>query len=101
MVIERPRTVHAKADGKPAVAVIRIPHISNFTDFDPLMAVTGLSVHFIETPQDLSGFRAVILPGSKNTRYDLEWLKTTGWQTRLAAFKDSGGHICASAAVTK
>ena len=93
VVIERPRSVGPRADGKAAVAVIRIPHISNFTDFDPLSAVTGLGIHFVEAPQDLTMFKAVILPGSKNTRFDLEWLKTTGWQSRLDAYNKGGGHI--------
>jgi adenosylcobyric acid synthase len=75
------------------VAVIRIPHISNFTDFDPLKGVTGMAVHFVETPQDLAAFSAVILPGSKNTRFDLEWLKTSGWQSRIADYRAGGGHI--------
>ena len=93
VVIERPKTVTAAADGSAAVAVIRIPHISNFTDFDPLQAVDGLAVHFVETPQDLAGFAAVILPGSKNTRFDLDWLKTGGWQARFDAYRAGGGHI--------
>jgi adenosylcobyric acid synthase len=93
VVIERPKAVKAAGDGMPAVAVIRIPHISNFTDFDPLQAVRGLSVHFVETPQDLSAFAAVILPGSKNTRFDLEWLKSGAWQSRLADYHAGGGHI--------
>ena len=93
VVIERPRWVGPKADGNAAVAVIRIPHISNFTDFDSLRAVAGLDVHFVETPQDLSMFKAVLLPGSKNTRFDLEWLKTTGWQSRLDVYHEGGGHI--------
>jgi adenosylcobyric acid synthase len=93
VVIERPKAVKAAGDGMPAVAVIRIPHISNFTDFDPLQAVGGLSLHFVETPQDLSAFAAVILPGSKNTRFDLEWLNSGGWQSRLAEYQAGGGHI--------
>ncbi|MBC2711264.1 MAG: cobyric acid synthase, partial [Desulfosarcina sp.] len=93
VVIEQPRTVTADTDGKPAVAVIRIPHISNFTDFDPLRGVTGITVHFVETPQDLAAFSAVILPGSKNTRFDLEWLKTSGWESRIIDYKTGGGHI--------
>jgi adenosylcobyric acid synthase len=93
VVIERPPTVSANTDDIPAVAVIRIPHISNFSDFDPLRGVTGMALHFVETPQDLSTFAAVILPGSKNTRFDLEWLKTSGWQSRIADYRASGGHI--------
>ncbi len=93
VVIERPRSVFVSTDGSPAVAVIRIPHISNFTDFDPLRGVTGLTVHFVETPQDLAAFSAVILPGSKNTRFDLAWLKTSGWKSRIADFNAGGGRI--------
>ncbi|BBO72292.1 cobyric acid synthase [Desulfosarcina alkanivorans] len=93
VVIERPAAVSAPTDGMPAVAVIRTPHISNFTDFDPLKGVAGMSVHFLETPQDLAAFAAVILPGSKNTRFDLEWLNTSGWQSRIAAYRAGGGHI--------
>ncbi len=93
VVIERPRRVSVATDGKPPVAVIRIPHISNFTDFDPLRGISGLTVHFLETPQDLAGFCAVMLPGSKNTRFDLEWLKTGAWESRIADYHAGGGHI--------
>ncbi len=93
VVIERPRPITANRGGKPAIAVIRIPHISNFTDFDPLHGIKGLTIHFVETPQDLTAFAAVILPGSKNTRFDLEWLKRVGWQAHVAAYRDRGGRI--------
>ncbi len=93
VVIERPRMVRAQADEAPAVAVLRLPHISNFSDFDPLQALGGLSVHFVETPQDLASFSAVILPGSKNTRFDLEWLKTSGWQRRISDYRAGRGQI--------
>jgi adenosylcobyric acid synthase len=93
VAIERPCTVAPERDGKPSVAVIRFPHISNFSDFDPLANIDGLRLHFLETPQDLSAFAAAILPGSKNTRFDLQWLKTSGWQRRLDAFYAEGGHV--------
>jgi adenosylcobyric acid synthase len=93
VVIERPRAVAPRKNGTPAVAVIRIPHISNFSDFDPLAGIDGLQLHFLETPQDLSAFAAAILPGSKNTRFDLHWLKTSGWQRHLDAFYTGGGHV--------
>jgi len=88
-----PRVAGAAAAGGAAIAVVRLPHISNFTDVDPLQAVAGLRVHFLERPQDLRGFRAVILPGSKNTRHDLEWLQTSGWADAVRAHHRNGGHI--------
>jgi adenosylcobyric acid synthase len=93
VVIEKPRRAMPDPIVSPAVAVVRIPHISNFTDFDALESVPGLSVHFVEAPQDLVGFAAVILPGSKNTRHDLEWLFRTGWSDRLRTYREKGGHI--------
>ncbi|MFW6429044.1 MAG: cobyric acid synthase [Desulfosalsimonas sp.] len=77
----------------PAVAVVRLPRISNFTDFDPLAAADGLSLYFIEQPRDLSPFCAVILPGTKNTRSDLEWLSKTGWAEAIKKYHESGGHV--------
>ncbi|MDH3886211.1 MAG: cobyric acid synthase, partial [Desulfobacterales bacterium] len=76
-----------------AVAVIRLPHISNFTDFDPLLALDHLDVYFLEKIQTLSAFKAVILPGSKNTRFDLNWIQAAGWSEALSEYLNCGGHV--------
>ena len=93
VVIERPALVRGEDIKKPAVAVVRTPRISNFTDFDSLYAAKGLSVYFLEQLQDLSPFSAVILPGSKCTRDDLDWLADTGWMDAISDFHDAGGHV--------
>lgn len=93
VVIENPKAVSHKNSNVPAIAVIRIPHISNFTDFDPLSCLQGVDLYFIEKTQDLSIFKAVILPGSKNTRFDLTWLNTSGWSEKLSEYANQGGHI--------
>ena len=93
VAIENPTTTAIETRPMPAVAVIRIPHISNFTDFDPLIGLEGLHVYFVEKPQDLSTCSAVIIPGSKNTRFDLQWLHDTGWAGRLHAYAAAGGHV--------
>ena len=77
----------------PAIAVIKLKHISNFTDFHALAETRGLQVIFVESPQSLDRFQAVILPGSKNTRSDLRWLKETGWDHQLKQYADAGGHL--------
>jgi adenosylcobyric acid synthase len=48
VVIEQPEPVKPATNGHCLVGVIRIPHISNFTDFDPLQAVAGLAAPFLE-----------------------------------------------------
>jgi adenosylcobyric acid synthase len=93
VTIENPPVVGLADSDPPAVAVIRIPHISNFTDFDALFAINGLQVHFVEKVQSLENFKAVILPGSKNTCFDLKWLSDCGWAERLIDYARSGGHI--------
>ncbi len=96
VVIENPEkrsSAFLKNLTSPAIAIIRIPHISNFTDFDPLSSLKGLEVYFIEKVQELSSFKAVILPGSKNTRSDLNWLWKTGWAEMLKNYADKGGRI--------
>ncbi len=92
VVIERPDESLALGSD-PAIAIIRLPHISNFTDFDPLQQLTGLQVAYLEKPCDLSRFTAVILPGSKNTRNDLKWLHTVGWHQHLHDYVDQGGNL--------
>jgi adenosylcobyric acid synthase len=93
VVIENPRKVYIENTGIPAVAVIRLPHISNFTDFDPLIALEGLDLFFLERVQALTSFKAVILPGSKNTCFDLQWIKSCGWSEKLTQYAANGGHV--------
>jgi adenosylcobyric acid synthase len=93
VVIENPGMINLENHQSPAVAVIRLPHISNFNDFDPLLAVEGLDVYFLEKVQSLAAFKAVILPGSKNTRFDLNWIQSSGWARALSEYLKSGGHM--------
>lgn len=65
------------------VAVIRLPRISNFTDFAPLEAVDGINVRYVDAPAELGRPDAVILPGSKNTIQDLLWLRQCGLEAAV------------------
>lgn len=78
---------------RPAIAVVKLKHISNFTDFHALSDTPEIQTIFLETPHDLSGFNAVIIPGSKNTRSDLAWLNQSGWDKKIRAYGERGGHI--------
>lgn len=67
-----------RADAPVRMAVIKLPHISNFTDFEPFIADARVQVDFVDHAVDLSAHDIVMLPGSKATIADLRWLKTTG-----------------------
>ena len=60
------------------VAVIHLPHISNFDDLDPLAAEPQVGLRFVRRPDQLGSPAAVILPGTKNTLEDLQWLHHSG-----------------------
>ncbi|OGQ54238.1 MAG: cobyric acid synthase CobQ [Deltaproteobacteria bacterium RIFCSPLOWO2_02_FULL_53_8] len=75
-----------KPDGL-RIVVVRLPRISNFTDFDPFRSQDGLTLDFIEDPSRIDGADCVIIPGSKNTLEDLRWLNNRGFGSRLKAFQ--------------
>lgn len=60
------------------IAVVQLPHISNFTDFNALAAQPDVRVRYVRHPEELAGVDLVILPGSKNTLGDLVWLRESG-----------------------
>ncbi len=74
------------------VAVLRLPHISNFTDFDALER-HGVQIHYVTRLRALAPYDLVVLPGSKNTRGDLTWLRAQGWDRQLKARAQNGGAI--------
>ncbi|MGK5095075.1 cobyric acid synthase [Deltaproteobacteria bacterium TL4] len=75
------------------IAVIRVPHISNYTDFFPLQREKKVTVHYLSQPRLLENYQAVILPGSKNVRSDLKWLYDTEWASTLQTYQKGGGTL--------
>ncbi len=65
------------------VAVIRLPHVSNFTDFIPLEQHELLGVRYVQRARELGAPDLVILPGTKNTMEDLLWLRQSGLEAAV------------------
>jgi adenosylcobyric acid synthase len=66
------------ATGEIDVAVLRLPGISNFTDFAALARAPGVAVRFVSTPEQLHRPDLLILPGTRTTANALRWLRATG-----------------------
>jgi len=65
------------------VGVVKLPHISNFTDFEPLVVDDEIELSFITTPTEALSCDMLILPGSKRVVDDLTWLRERGFEEML------------------
>ncbi len=82
------------ADWKIRVQIIRTPAIANFTDFDPLHRELDLSIHYLsEGTQELDLPHLLILPGSKSTVSDLQWIRSAGLEPHIRRCVESGVRI--------
>ena len=72
------------------IAVIRLPRISNFTDFDVFENIPGVSLRYIGTPEELGEPDMIILPGSKNTMADLKWMRQCGLEAAVCKASAAG-----------
>ena len=65
------------------IGVVRLPRISNYTDFESLENEPDVTVHYLSDPIAVPNLDVLILPGTKNTVADLGWLRATGWEDFL------------------
>jgi adenosylcobyric acid synthase len=80
-------------EGELEIAVVRLPHISNYDDFQPLEHQPGVVVRFVEQASELEHADLVILPGTKTTCADLAWLRESGIASAIIARAAAGGRV--------
>ena len=78
-----PRLSRVQAGAGVDIAVVRLPHISNFTDFNPLEQQPGISLRYAGDVKTLGQPDMVIVPGSKNTMSDLKWMRQNGMEAAI------------------
>lgn len=76
--LEKRRAMKTRSDYVLDIAVIGLPHISNFDDFDPLEQEEGIRLRYVEPGDQLEKPDLIILPGTKSTMADLAYLKSVG-----------------------
>ena len=87
--------IQSEADtGGLHVVCLRLSRIANFDDMDPLMQEPGVRVTMLEVGRAIPGDAdVVVIPGSKSTRADLDFVRAQGWDIDLRAHHRRGGHI--------
>lgn len=73
------------------IAVIRLPRIANFTDFNPFEYIDGVSLRYVGSVGELGSPDLIIIPGTKNTMADLLWLRQSGLEA--AILKHAAGNL--------
>ena len=79
-----------EAEGLLDAAVLRFPHISNFTDFPPLEEHPAFSLRYVTRPGELGSPDLLLLPGTKSTVDDLLWLRESGFEGPIRALAAAG-----------
>ena len=72
------------------IAVVHLPHISNFTDFGAFERMEGVSLRYVKEATRLGHPDLVILPGTKNTMDDLLWMRQTGMEAVILRLSQQG-----------
>lgn len=75
------------------IAIIRLPHISNFTDFNALLRFDDISIRFVKTGDKLGKPDIIIIPGTKNTISDLVYLKESGLYDEIKKCNNNGSFV--------
>lgn len=82
------------ASGGVKIACLALSRIANFDDLDPLKAEPGVDLVMVRAGETIPcDAQLVIIPGSKSTRGDLEFLRAQGWDIDLMAHYRRGGHV--------
>jgi adenosylcobyric acid synthase len=92
-----PSRVWSSSDAKDRplrIGVIAFPHMANFTDFDALSMEPSVSVAYLEDPSDVELADVLILPGTKQTMDDLDWLNHRNFTAKLPRFTGTLVGIC-------
>jgi len=80
-------------EAKINIVVPLLPHISNHTDFDTLRLNPEINLTYVKIGERINNCDLIIIPGSKNVIFDLQFLKEQGWQTDIERHLRYGGKV--------
>lgn len=80
-------------EGVLDLVVIRWPKVSNFTDFNPLARIPGVTLRYVDRPECFGEPDIVLLPGTKNVMGDLAWMRNNGLENCIRRYASQGGPV--------
>ena len=87
------RAAQPANDSQTDIAVLALPRIANFDDFDSLRAEPNVHIRHVDSIEKLGDPHAIIIPGTKSTMADLSWLRHTGLADAIIKFANNGGEV--------
>ena len=84
------RFARKNSQGVVDIAVIRLPRISNFTDFAVLEGMAEVNLRYVDRVEKLGNPDMILLPGTKNTMADLRWLRESGLEAAILKAQQKG-----------
>ena len=88
--LENPEGARPESEAPLDIAVIRLPRIANFDDFDPLRREPGVCLRYVDSPGRMGCPDLIVIPGSKATVADLKWMRQRGLDRSVSAHRRAG-----------
>ncbi|MGL5616119.1 MAG: cobyric acid synthase, partial [Sarcina sp.] len=85
--------VKEKSENDIVIKIVRLPYMSNFTDFNVLFSLDNINISFAKNKEELDEGDIIIIPGSKSTIEDLIYLKNNGFKEKLEELEAAGKYI--------
>ena len=93
VALENPFAAPVPTAAEVEIVVIHLPRIANFDDFDPLANEPGVRVRYVDGPEQIGNPAAIIIPGTKSTVNDLDWLRSRGFDEAIQRHAQNGGAV--------
>jgi len=87
------RAARPAATSQTDIAILALPRIANFDDFDSLRSEPNVHIRHVDSVEKLGSPHAIIIPGTKSTMADLAWLRQTGLADAIIQFANNGGEV--------
>ncbi len=87
------KSQYVNTNGAIDIAVVDLPYVSNYTDLEPFRYEEDVSIRFVSHSKEFGSPDALIIPGTKSTFHDLQFIKEQGLASKIIEYVNDGGTI--------